>query len=529
MVNNNKAVVFLIVTFTLSIIIHIIPAYVSNNLFSTDVWPLYRDAKILLEKPDAKIWDDKFFDGYNNHWPGTIFSTTIYTWITGIPLRIVYMYSYTIILSLGLFLLFYIVIRRLYSINASILAIFILGYTPSYLVFTSSPLKETYAYPLFFAITYFALRTLIDKVLEGRDLLVISILSIGLVLSHHLATFMLAGFLFGFVFVSLAYYLWGKNLVSPLYMFKAFLIVLVIVGVFLLYYFAYGSTGLKIPSSPNNILIYILYGLVLYGGYLVFMDKRSNRLFIPILASLSTILFLMFFPNIARVLPGVSILGSRLFWYVLPMVLSIPFIIVVGDDMVNLLLNGMGLFILYNIIYVLFGAPFFSSIIHRFINYIVFIMAIIVAYMWQKRSLLKKSLALFMVLATLLSGIIVVFNIVSYRDGVSYTWYYPISETRGFDTVFAYASDDLEIVGDTKIAYYGIMVKNIDSRPLLKTLYYKENPDNNQLFIIYYENYRVGYMVYLNYYSIDSVFDRGSYNRLYDNYYVQAYLYGGIY
>lgn len=51
MANPSKIVLVLLLILALLVLIHIVPAFASNSLFSTNVWPLYRSAKVLLDKP----------------------------------------------------------------------------------------------------------------------------------------------------------------------------------------------------------------------------------------------------------------------------------------------------------------------------------------------------------------------------------------------------------------------------------------------------------------------------------------------
>ncbi|MCD6196458.1 MAG: hypothetical protein J7J82_06710, partial [Staphylothermus sp.] len=150
--NSTSKAVLLGTVLVTALLLRIAPSFYSNNLFSTDVWPLYRDTLVSINNPSLKIFDDKFFDGYNNHWPGVILSTTYYSVLTGLNPSYVYMYVYVIVLGLSIMLGFFILAKRFEKNISPTISLLIFSLIPSLIVFTASPLKEVYAYPLFYII-----------------------------------------------------------------------------------------------------------------------------------------------------------------------------------------------------------------------------------------------------------------------------------------------------------------------------------------------------------------------------------------
>ena len=58
---------YLISVFLLSVFLRMYPTIISGLPFSTDSWPLIRNAEKLVESSPTPL-NGKLFDGYNNYW-----------------------------------------------------------------------------------------------------------------------------------------------------------------------------------------------------------------------------------------------------------------------------------------------------------------------------------------------------------------------------------------------------------------------------------------------------------------------------
>lgn len=519
-----RAALALSAILVLAVLARLLPAYMSGSLFSTDVWPLYRDTRVLLENSQARIWEDKLFDGYNNHWPGVILSAAVSAAVLGLSARGVYMYLYTAALAAGMMVAFYAFARRILARSSSTLSLLVLGFTPSLLVFTSSPLKEVYAYPMLFALLALALRAL-EEPLAARGLALAAVLSLGMAVSHHLASFMAAGFTAGLAYALLACSLKGLRLAAPGAGARLLLLAALEALVFAAYYTLYGRYGLQLPLGLRDAALYLVYAAVIYGGFLVFAGRVSPAA--AVLPVIPVMAYILAFRGSVAAMIGVRMSSSHILPYAAPIAAALTLVAFIRDRLLGALEAALGLFIALNTAFALFGSPGVSSIIHRFLDYLVPMLALLVGYLWGRGGGGVRLLAAAVAAASLASGLLVSVNIVSYRDKVSYTWYYPLCETRGFDTVFAYASRNLTLVGDTKVYYYGLMERNVDSRDVPAMLLQGGAPRPGKLYIVYYENYRIGYKFFHSIYRLGGLFSREGYSRVYDNFWVQAYLYGG--
>jgi len=507
------------------ILARISPAYFSGSLFSTDVWPLYRSSQEILSNPGAKIWDDSLFDGYNNHWPGVILSASFLSSLTAIPLEDIYAYALTAACSLASGILFYSVLRLFFSRKASALSLIIFGFFPSFLVFTSSPLKEVYAYPISLSIIFSALKPLAGRKISRGEALSFALLAAALALTHHLAALMTSGFLFGVSAV--LSFLKIKGLLRP--QSRASSLPLSVAGLITAsaasaYFLIYGSSGLKIPIAPSAAITYALYAVLIYGGFLILYRKPSplEQIAVIVTVLVGSSLFLL----MGNLIPGIVPKLSMMYWYFIPaaallVLLSLP----IEDVRILAISAGMGLLILLNILFILFSEPAFSSIIHRFLNYLALLFPFPAAYAFTRKSRPAKLFSIFAIAITLLSGIAVLHNIVSIGPDISYSWYYPRCECSGFDAISSFSPPSIQLAGDVKVSYYFSMLRNVQQLPYLELEYLSSNSIKNTVFIAYTANFIYGLKIQLNMYKIP-IEVLSSYSRVFDSSCVEAFMQG---
>jgi len=507
------------------ILARISPAYFSESLFSTDVWPLYRSSQVILSNPSAKIWDDALFDGYNNHWPGVILSASLFSSLTAIPLEDVYAYALTAACSLASGILFYSILRLFFSRKASVLSLIIFGFFPSFLVFTSSPLKEVYAYPISLSIIFSALKPLAGRKISRGEALSLSILAAALALTHHLAALMTSGFLLGSSAVLSVLKIKGLlRTQSRASSFPLSAAGLITASAASAYFLIYGSSGLKIPIASSAAITYILYAILIYGGFLILYRKPSPleqiAAIVTVLAGSS--LFLL----IGNLIPGIVPRLSMMYWYFIPaatllMLLSIP----IEDGRILAISAGMGLLIVLNILFILFSEPAFSSIIHRFLNYLAFLFPFPAAYAFTRKSRPAMLFSIFAIAITFLSGIAVLHNIVSIGPDISYSWYYPRCECSGLDAISSFSPPSIQLAGDVKVSYYFSMLRNVQQLPYLELEYLSSNSIKNTVFIAYTANFIYGLKIQLNMYKIP-IEVLSSYSKVFDSSCVKAFMQG---
>jgi len=504
---------------TLAALLRLLPAYTSGALFSVDVWPLYRSSQRLLEVPGARIWNDSLFDGYNNRWPGVILSAALYSEISGVPVEYVYMYVYTAVCSFATLTLVYALLRRFMdAVRAAASAAF-LGFVPSLLIFTSSPLKEVYSYAPLYSILLIVSRPS-PNVVGSEDLAALLILGAGLALSHHLATLILVGFLLSTAYVLYVQQIKGiRSSLSRVYA-RLPLSALVVGSVGLAYFYLYGSVGLRVPIASEDILLYIVYAVPIYGGYLLSaeLSRKAFRgtLSIVLVGAASALAALL-----PRALLGISMPPAAVFWYVAPIAAALPLASVRVDGFAGALVSGLGLFILLNAAYILFGNPFLASILHRFLNYVALPLSIIVGFSLGRKGL-PRVYSCAVVLLAFISGLAVLSNLVGGGVDASYFWYYTSCECSTYDVLNAFANGSATIVGDDHMRSYYSMIRTVEAfRYLLEVAEARKPPDT--LVVAYSANYRMGLSIGLNIYKLPPEVVRNVYSRILDSGCVQVF------
>jgi len=509
----------LAVILSLATLLRLVPAYTSGTLFSVDVWPLYRSSQRILEVPGASIWNDSLFDGYNNRWPGVILSAALYSKVSGVPVDYVYMYVYTAVCSLATLALVYALFRRLMGAERAAASTAFFGLVPSLLVFTSSPLKEVYSYAPLYSILLIVSQAS-PNVVVPEELVALLVLGAGLTLSHHLATLVLVGFL-----LSTAYVLYVQQIKGirspPSHVSARLLLSALIVGsVGLAYFYFYGSAGFRVPITLEDIMLYIVYAVPIYGGYVVSARLRRiafrGLLSIVLIGAASALTAIL-----PRALPGISIPPAAVFWYVIPVAAALPLTSVRVDGYAGVLVSGFGLFTLLNVAYALFGNPLLTSILHRFLNYAVLPLSIIVGFSLRRKGL-PRVYSCVVLMITFISGLAVLHNLTRGGVDASYFWYYTRCECSTYDALNVLAESSAIIVGDDHVRGYYSMVRTIEVFRYLLEVVGTQKPSSS-LIVTYSANYRVGLSIGLNIYKLPPEAVHNVYSRILNSGCVQVF------
>lgn len=500
------------------VLLRLVPGFFSGSLFSTDVWPLYRGADALLG--GARVWDDRCFDGYNNHWPGVMLLAAVVSSVTGLGTHVLFAYVLTAWFSTAFAVTLYALLRRFFPPVAAAVGVAAAGFTPSFTIFTSAPLKEVMAYPIIITLLTIALRAELGGL---KRLALLTVLSVGLVMTHHLGTFMLFGFLISLTAAHLIYWLKGVEMVRPCS--RCFLVPAALLGaVFLLYYVAFGGAGMKLSIGASTVLGYLTYFLVVYLGFLVFAGVGRGS-YVFVFAAVAVAVASVFLGRYVSVLPGVVVSTSSVIWYVLPAAAYLIVLLPGVDDLrVRVVVAGFGLFILVNVAFVALGEPAFAALFHRFANYLVFPAAALAAY-WFWRGGLRRFAAVAAVGLAALSCAAVLAGVFGGWDASSY-WLYRSGEVAGFSDVIS-LSGGAALVGDEKVRYFAVGLADVVPAPVLKMLFLNEGPPPGAVFILYSGNYGLGFVAGLNTYDVMGLFSVSSFSKVYDNGFVEALVWGG--
>ncbi len=492
------------------LIIHIIPFLTTGEPFSTDVWPLIRASEKIVADPGIRIWDDGKFDGYNNRWPGVILSSSLVSQLTGLSPRIIYSFLLLSISLLASSLTLYSFARRVVrnDVPALVLPLTLLFY-PSTSVFTSSLLKEVYAYPFAFALLLIASRDIYHY------LPLASIFIASMVLSHHLASIMISSMLIAIATTCTALrYIGFYRGSCPMEPRRCIVLGLITGGVFLTYYSIYGGRNMVMPGY-SDIVILIIYACFITMGTIAYL--RFSRIgYIEGFVIMASILLLTM-PR-TPLLIGLSIDYGELLPYVIPALT--PYILLIDRRpiprdliaMVYAFIIPPTTFSLYSII----AKPEFSSIVHRFMN-----------YYFLPAGLLLGSLSIYgrrllriftiIVLSSLIISSSILIALSSHGYGPIFYWRYSEAEVRGLEELSRILSSD-SVCGDAKVYYFYIGVKRVDMGSILAYSYSNRLSSLTAPAIVLKHYFSRGYVVSISIYRIDSFLSSiHMFNRLFDS------------
>ena len=522
--NRSSLAYILFIVLVIGLVFRLIPTTVFNEPYSTDIWPLIKISRKLLENPDLKIFDDRFFDGYNNRWPGVVLSTTVASIITDLDIYTVYRYLDPIIVITTFSILVYILLKTLYR-NKKLCSIGLLYFltVPSLIVFTSALLKEVYAYAFLYILLIYALKKWGNL---RREIILVLIVSLALTISHYFVTLIVVGILGS----TLIAYLIAKAMgyirsFEKDHTISQIISILIIVSLaFSTYYSLIGHTAFKIKYTIYDLLPYIFYSIFIFGSYTLYLKLDIEFILKITILSIVSFLLILAIALGVPMLSGLEIKSNVISYYVIPV--ALPFILFMWLSNRELagqyLLNGILLFMMINVLFIVISKPEFSTIFHRVVNYLVLANTLLIA---STASLIRRKpimiIASALSIVSLIFGGIVVMDITTGMDDLVYYWSYREPEIHGFNYVLNYCMDKMIPSGDAKVSYFISIDRSVDETIVLKALYSGYHIDNKTMVILYKDNYVWGYVVSLNVYKIDLFIDQSTnLHRIYDNSFV---------
>lgn len=463
---------FLFLTILVALLIRLIPTLTTNQPFSTDTWPLIRLSRVLLANPEYKIWDDSLLGGYNNRWPAVILESTLLATLTGLEPAYFFRFVGVIITQTSMLITTYTLIRRYKGDHTALLSTLTLTSLPSLAIFTSTTLKEVYAYPL--ALLYVLVIT------EGSlNTLILALLAaISLVASHPLTPLMMIAFLGSYLFVS-----WVKRLEGlfcSVSVRNYLLMFLLLSFTYIIYTAFYGWGGLIFKFSLSDFIALFVIGVAVYGWYVLVGGDFIKFLLILI-------------PGVMTILvSNYRFLESPLaLLYVVPFIaLLLPFMW--GSKSRSdkkAIVASILLPILVGIQYIAIVSPFLMSILHRLLNYLFFAVIAITASINIHNKKISKYVIAALTISLVITALILV-NLTFYGDPLTHYWRYGDREVIGVNNLVKYVSSE-KMCGDAKIKYLINDIVAVDSLCGLRL----HEGDPGYPTILYSDNFRFGYVL----------------------------------
>ncbi len=461
----SKSLFFVVLT---ALSIRLIPTLITNQPFSTDTWPLIRLSEVLLTNPECKIWDDSLLGGYHNRWPAVILESTLYSTLTGLEPAYFFRFVGVIITQTSMLITTYVLIRRYRGIDAALLGALTLTTIPSLVIFTSTTLKEVYAYPLalllVLLLTKYSLSTL----------LLAFLVAFSLVASHPLTPLMMIAFLGSYLFV-----VWVKRLEGLLHSVsvrKHLLVLLLLSSIYVTYMGLYGWGGLMLKFGLSDFLAILVVGVAVYGWYVLVGGDFTKSL-------------LILTPGIISILvSNPRFLGfSPILLYSTPLIALLPYVWWRGRGSNGAIVAAILLPISVGTQYIAVVSPLLTTILHRLLNYLFFAATAITASLNISSERTRKY-ALIALTTSLVVTAALSINLTLYGDSITYYWRYGDREVVGVSSVVKYI-DSKKVCGDVKIKY---LIGDVVTVDLLCGLRLSET-DLGVPAILYADNFRFGY------------------------------------
>lgn len=453
----------LLLVTALSIAVRLYPTLLSGLPFSTDAWSPIRNTELILKHTPVKL-DSGILDNYNCYWPAnSIFGTSI-SIITGMKpidaMRIFIPLSGSMTV-----LIFYVLVKRISrSYSVACLSSAFLATAYSYAFFTAGVTKETYANPIYMLSILFFLENCFTGFL---------ISSLALVMAHHLTTAVTITVLAS---ITIADYVIKKG--SKERSRIAFLSALI--AITLLYFQLYAKNGMKISVTPSDLLSVASYQVIFFfiALYLSERERTVPSVVAPIFTFLIALLWIK-----GDVVPGAPKLPAHYLIYALPFVLISPlaFLGLKGKEVIFWLSATLGLEA-----YSVFSNPPIA-LAYRILNFIWPPLAAISAMGSRDIKKVIKILAILIIALNLYS----IYAAVSLGERyMGYFWLYNQQEYLAASWL---SSSNLTVSCDVKASYLLSDYFN------MRTDVFKYLRGKPELFFLYGEMLRNGYVLYGGY------------------------------
>ncbi|MEM2588151.1 MAG: hypothetical protein QXV23_07635, partial [Candidatus Bathyarchaeia archaeon] len=249
----------------IALALRLYPSLMSQLPFSTDSWPLIRNAEVLLEHTPVNL-EEEIFDGYNNYWPSSSIFGAVVSLVTGSSPMAAMALGIPAAAALAIPLFYTLTCRFYGKISPAFIASIILATSFPYALSTAGAIKETYASPLLMLLVLIVLSSW-----GWRGAALFAISSATLAMTHHLTSVVaLAALAFMMLSDSLKRFLRGTVL-ERLRPTLTFMLATSIALHFLLYAYR----GFKVTLTLNDFITVISYQVVAFA-FALYVARSSE-------------------------------------------------------------------------------------------------------------------------------------------------------------------------------------------------------------------------------------------------------------
>lgn len=392
--------------------------------FSIDAWPLLKGAEALTNYSPVNLENNTIFDGYNNYWPAVMIFGASGSIILNLDVKTFIGIYVPVAAALSVLIVYAITQSLTHSRLYAALASTVLAFAPSHVIFTAGVTKETLAHPIYLAMV---LTLLIPR---GRtsSLVLWLLLSLALVFTHHLTTFVALGTITSMALLQTVLSVKNARKPDPAPLAKTALLTLTTLA----YYYVYALRGFKFDIPMTEWLSALSYQLLFLSIILYqtlvssTQGRRPFRLRAGVSASVAFLAITLLSTQIPLV-PGAPEIPPRYLLYTLPYIAG-PLLVALGlrglGETRHLVKGWLGVVLALEA-YSLFSRSQLSlSLLYRGLNFIYSPLAPLAAAglgaLIEQRRYATTSLIL---LATAVSGISIMYSTVHLQEPYTgYQW-----------------------------------------------------------------------------------------------------------
>ena len=503
-----KALLYILIVFAIGLAIRLFPTLISGMPFSTDAWPLIRNTELLSANTPVPL-NSALFEGYNNFWPASQVFGAVLSEVFALPVITVMALGIPIVAALAIPIFYFLVKRITGNRVVSLIAAALLSTVFPYALFTAGVTKETFASPIYISlILVFLLKH------NWKTMLLFSVLSVVLALTHHLTSFLALGIIAS---LTIASFIAKKDKAEPAVNSGRFnlLFLLVFGGVVGLYFLFFASPSFMQSINAGSVVSVAAYQILLtsFVVYLAYSAKSSSlkRTIVNSVLGFLGVFAIIFLITQVSLFPGSPTLPVSYFLYALPFIVGLPLCIFglsgLYQRKVRLLVPlfwfvGIVSFMVYAVFANVSGGV---SLAYRSLNFLVVPLMILVAIgifmvLNKPRRIASRRVTSVLAIAIIFSmmtvGTYSVFATVSLQEPyLGYFWRYEPSEFSASNWL-ATNLNNQTIAGDSKVSYLvgGYFDKNVSVTSGIR--YLEEDGSPPQLLYIYSQMYQNGYVLF---------------------------------
>ena len=502
-----KKAFYILIVLLIALAVRLYPTVISGMPFSTDAWPLIKNTELLIQNTPIPL-NSNIFDGYNNFWPANQLFGAILSQITTLPAITAMALGIPLAAALTI-PIFYLLVKKITQNNAiSLIAAILLATAFPYALFTAGVTKETFASPIYISlILIFMLKH------NWKTALLFCIVSVALVLSHHLTAFLAVGIMTS---LSIASFISKKNKDEKVNSNQSnILFIAILSSITALYFVLFASPAFMLTITSSVLLSVGAYQIFVVALilYLVNIAKNFSRIrtIFNCFSGFLLVFVLMLLVTKIPLLPGAPTLPFYYFLYALPFIVGLPLVIFGLNELYQK--NSSLIIPLFWIItvaafasYAVFANPPGGlGFAYRSVNFILPPLTILIAIGLYKLFSNPKHLKTHKITAFIAAAIIIslvtintysVYATVSLQEPyLGYFWRYEPSEYKASDWLSTNAHNQT-VAGDSKVTYIlnGYFNENVTIMDGLR--YLEGNGSAPEILYIYNQMYRNGYVLY---------------------------------